>query len=72
MVDDSDIPMTTYFSFYQVLTFLSVVMGTLVFGLAREVTGSLRYSVLVTSVFFILGLLILLVTKLDLKRDKVS
>jgi UMF1 family MFS transporter len=72
MVDDSDIPMTTYFSFYQVLTFLSVVMGTLVFGLVREVTGSLRYSVLATSVFFILGLLILLMTKLDLKGDKAS
>lgn len=67
MIDDPDIPLTTYFSFYQVLTFLSIVMGTVLFGVVSQVTGNLRQPVLATSIFFILGLLILLFTKIEAK-----
>jgi MFS-type transporter involved in bile tolerance (Atg22 family) len=49
------------------LTFLSIVMGTVLFGVVSQVTGNLRQPVLATSIFFILGLLILLFTKIEAK-----
>ena len=69
MIDDPDIPLTTYFSFYQVLTFLAIVMGTVLFGVVSQVTGNLRHPVLATSAFFILGLVILLFTKIETKSN---
>lgn len=65
MINDESIPLTSYFSFYQVLTTLSVVMGTLAFGIVREITGNLRDPVLATSAFFILGLIIMLGAQLN-------
>jgi len=58
-IEDDDIPLTSYYSFYDVLTKLAVVFGTLMFGLVNQLTGSMRYSILVLSVFFIVGALIL-------------
>jgi MFS-type transporter involved in bile tolerance (Atg22 family) len=42
-------------------------MGTVLFGVVSQVTGNLRQPVLATSIFFILGLLILLFTKIEAK-----
>ena len=72
MIDDQEIPLTTYFSFYQVLTFLSVVMGTIIFGAIGQLTGNLRHPVLATAVFFILGFVILSMTKLEVNKDEKS
>ena len=60
MIDDPDIPLSSYFSFYQVVTYAGIFIGTLVFGLVEQMTQNMRYSILATSGFFILGLLILL------------
>ena len=72
MIDDPDVPLTTYFSFYQVLTFLSIVMGTLLFGGISQLTGNLRHPVLFTTVFFILGLIFLAVAKVDVNNTENS
>ncbi|MBC3785690.1 MFS transporter [Spirosoma utsteinense] len=57
------IPATTdtasYFSFYDVTEKLSIVMGTLLYGLIEQLTGSMRNSVLGLLVLFIIGLLLL-------------
>ena len=53
---------TSYFSFYDVLEKLSIVMGTLVYGLIEQLTGSMRNSTLALSSFFIIGLIFLLFT----------
>lgn len=45
----------SFFSFYDVIEKSSTVAGTLVFGLAKDLTGSLRLSALVLAVFFIVG-----------------
>ncbi len=49
----------SYFSFYDVTEKSSVVIGTLVYGLVEQVTGSMRNSVLALMLIFIAGLLLL-------------
>lgn len=56
----SEKDVTSYFSFYDVLFKLSVVMGTLAFGVVDNITHNLRYSVLVLGLFFVVGLLLLM------------
>lgn len=58
------IPATTtdtasYFSFYDVTEKISIVLGTLVYGLIEQLTGSMRNSVLGLLVLFIIGLALL-------------
>lgn len=49
----------SYFSFYDVTEKSSVVIGTLVYGLVEQITGSMRNSVLALMLIFICGLLLL-------------
>jgi MFS transporter, UMF1 family len=50
----------SYFSFYDFSDKVSTVLGTLAFGLIDAITGSMRYSVLALMVFFILGVIFLM------------
>lgn len=50
----------SFFSFYDVLEKIGIVIGTFAFGFIEGLTGDLRQSVLVLIVFFIVGFLILL------------
>lgn len=54
---------TSYFSFYDVLEKLAIVSGTFIFGLAEFLTGNIRNSVLVLSIFFVIGLIVVLRVK---------
>ena len=45
-----------YFSFFDVVEKLGIVIGTLSFGVIGQITGSMRNSILSLIVFFILGL----------------
>lgn len=47
---------TSYFSFYDVLEKMATVLGTFMFGIIEAITGSMRYSVLSITIFFVLGL----------------
>jgi MFS transporter, UMF1 family len=49
----------SYFSFYDVCDRLSTVFGTFMFGLVNQLTGSMRYSLLVLTVIFAIGGVIL-------------
>jgi len=49
----------TYFSFYDVTEKIAIVFGTWIYGAILAVTGSMKNSVLVLGVFFILGLIVL-------------
>jgi len=57
------IPATTdtasYFSFYDVTEKMSIVFGTLVYGLIEQITGSMRNSVLALLVLFVIGFVLL-------------
>lgn len=54
---------TAYFSFYDVTEKMAVVLGTFLFGLLETMTGSMRASILLLGVLFVLGLLFLLKLK---------
>lgn len=50
----------SFFSFYDVTEKIAIVIGLFVFGFIEEATGSMRNSVLALIVFFVLGLLFLI------------
>ncbi len=56
---------TSYFSFYDILEKVAIVVGTFSFGFIEQLTGGMRNSVLALAVFFIVGLLILLTVKIQ-------
>ena len=46
---------TSFFSFYDVMEKLATVAGTFSFGLIEAITGSMRYSVLAITLFFMIS-----------------
>lgn len=56
---------TSYFSFYDVSQKLSIVIGMTLFATIDQITGSMRNSILLFVIFFIIGAVILI--KLDKK-----
>lgn len=54
----------SYFSFYDSTEKLAIVIGMLGFGIIEQVTGSMRNSSLLLSLFFIVSFLIIAFTKL--------
>lgn len=51
---------TSFFSFYDVMEKLATVAGTFSFGAIEALTGSMRFSVLAITVFFVLSLVFML------------
>jgi UMF1 family MFS transporter len=51
---------TSFFSFYDVVEKLGMILGTVLFGVISQVMGGMRPSVLSLIVFFIIGLLLLI------------
>ena len=58
-----------FFSFYDVTEKLAIVIGLFTFGFVESLTGSMRNSTLVLSVFFIAGLLLLFLLLRTQKRE---
>ena len=58
---------TSYFSFYDVLEKVAIVLGTFIFAGLDQLTGSMRLSLLALSFFFIIGMLLL--SRFHLPRD---
>lgn len=57
---------TSFFSFYDIISKVAIVSGTLIFGLVNTITGSMRNSVLFLILLFAAGLITLL--KVDKRR----
>lgn len=51
---------TSFFSFYDVTDKLAIVVGLFTFGIVEQLTHNIRYSALCLSVFFVIGLLLLI------------
>jgi UMF1 family MFS transporter len=51
---------TSFFSFYDVMEKLATVAGTFSFGVIEAITGSMRYSVLAITLFFVISLFFIL------------
>jgi UMF1 family MFS transporter len=50
----------SYFSFYDVCDRLSTVLGTFIFGLVIQLTGSMRIGILILAMIFALSLIFLI------------
>jgi len=50
---------TSFFSFYDVTEKIGIIIGTFMYGLIAQLTGSMRYSILFLIVFFIGGVILL-------------
>lgn len=59
---------TTYFSFYDVLEKIAIIIGTFIFATMIDKYHNMRFSALSMSVFFLVGLI--LIRFLKLKTDK--
>jgi UMF1 family MFS transporter len=65
----------SYFSFYDVTEKLAIVVGTFIYGVVEQLTGSMRNSILALLVIFVFGLILLSripsrkVYRYDLTRD---
>ena len=51
---------TSFFSFYDVIEKLGMILGTVLFGVISQVTGGMRNSILSLIVFFIIGMIALI------------
>ena len=60
---------TSYFSLMDVIYKLAIVTGTFLFGLAENITGSMRNSVLVLAVLFVIGMIFMSKTRLSMPQD---
>jgi UMF1 family MFS transporter len=49
----------SFFSFYDVLEKLGIVIGTFAYGLIEGLTGSMRNSIFALGAFFIVGMIFL-------------
>lgn len=59
MIPSTTTDHTSYFSFYDVMEKMASVLGTFSFGLIESITGSMRYSVAVIGLFFVIGIVFL-------------
>ena len=62
----------SFFSFYDVTEKLAIVIGLFSFGFIEGLTGSMRNSILALIVFFVLGLIWLLLTAAVQKKHKTA
>ena len=61
-----------YFSFYDSTEKLAIVIGMLGFGIIEQITGSMRNSTLLLSLFFIVSFLIIAFTKLKKEESSLT
>lgn len=62
---------TSFFSFYDVTEKIGIVIGMLIYGYISQITGSMRYAVLLLMLFFIIGIVLLFrIPKIDRKNIK--
>jgi UMF1 family MFS transporter len=59
LIKDEQDEYATWFSLYDVLDKIGVVIGTFLFGLIEQMTGSMHASVAALSVFFLIGFVFL-------------
>ncbi len=63
LIPANTIDHASFFSFYDVTEKVSIVLGTMAYGLIAQLTGSMRYSILALITFFALGLVFLFMVK---------
>ncbi|MEY3417982.1 MAG: hypothetical protein RL060_2094 [Bacteroidota bacterium] len=59
LIPTNTVDTTSYFSFYDIVEKLSIVLGTFSYGLIDHLTHNMRYSTVALAVYFIIGLVLL-------------
>jgi len=62
---------TSFFSFYDVLEKVAIVLGTFSFGFIDQLTGSMRDSILLLTFFFIVSLVFIALVKVEPAKGQV-
>lgn len=65
LLDTDELDVTSYYSFYDVLEKLAIVLGTFSFGYIDLMSGGMRNSVLVLILYFIIGIAVLSTVNMD-------
>jgi len=63
---------TTYFSFYDVLEKLAIILGTFIFATLVEHFNNMRYAALSMTVFFAIGLVLIRFLKVNANNNKAN
>jgi len=69
---NADQDLTSYFSLYDVLYKLSIVSGTLIFGVVYQLTGNMRYSVLALAFLFLSSIFFIAKVNITAKDQNVN
>ncbi|MBR07777.1 MAG: MFS transporter [Rickettsiales bacterium] len=64
LIPQDSIDHASYFSFFDVLFHLSVVIGTFSYGFIEQLTGSMRNSTLALASYFVIGFVLLIFVKM--------
>ena len=59
----------SFFSFYDILEKLAIVLGTFSFGFIEQITGGMRNSLLALIFFFLVGLILLIRVRIKHSRN---
>ncbi|TAF33122.1 MAG: MFS transporter [Cytophagales bacterium] len=70
LIPDDSLDTASFFSFFNVADKVAYACGTFVFAFVVQLTGSMRNGALAMSVFFVIGLGILLATKLEFSKKQ--
>lgn len=60
MLPEDTLDTTSYFSFYDVSEKIGIVIGMLLYGFVTQIFGSIRFSILFLTAFFLIGVFLLL------------
>ena len=69
LIPENAINHASYFSFFDVLFHLSVVLGTFSYGFIEQLTGSMRNSTLALASYFVIGFIFLIFVKMPRTKN---
>ena len=70
LLPENSMDTTTYFSFYDVLEKIAIIIGTFIFATIIEKYHNMRYSALSMSAFFFVGLVLIKFLKVKITKGK--
>ena len=68
LITDNTTDSTSYFSFYEILEKIAIMVGTFSFGFIEQITGGMRNSILLLGSYFLIGIVILATVKIQSKE----
>jgi UMF1 family MFS transporter len=69
ILPEKDNDTTSYFSFYDVVYKMSLVVGTFLFGIVDNITENMRYSVLTLAILFLVSFYFMSLTTIETKKE---